>query len=274
MVMNDLEYLSQNLEQFKSQYAKFSECVPKLLEALSKAFDVPKVTSEPDYLVLGLTKLCIDRFEDILILCTQGRGEGAMPLVRAMFESLVNGSYIEAHPEKAEDFRRYLFVFIKKVQGQIEKLNSKVVDAAHKKTIDDALKLYAGPDGKIPGPKHDWTELNLVDRAKDVGLGEYVVASYYRPIETTHPSMIHVYSLSKDKDGQRLVFGNAKEFSRQKVKEALAISHFLAIEVLVLLHKTFGNDELKPYIAQSSADYNEAWASVLLPKSQQASAAN
>jgi hypothetical protein len=63
-----------------------------------------------------------------------------------------------------------------------------------------------------------------------------------------------------------LVFGSAKEFSRQKVKEALAISHFLAIEVLVLLHRTFGNDELKPYIAECSADYNEAWSGAFLPK--------
>jgi hypothetical protein len=264
--MNDLDYLSQNLEEFKGQYEKFSECIPRLLEAFSKALGVPKVTSESDYLVLGLSKLCIDRFEDILILCTQGRGDGAMPLVRAMFESLVNASYIQAHPEKAEDFRRYLFVFIKKVQGQIEKLNSKIVDAAHKKTVDDALKQYAGPDGKIPGPKHDWTEVNLVDRAKDVGLGEYVVAAYYRPIETTHPSFIHVYSLSKNQDGHRLMFANAKEFSRQKVKEALATSHFLAIEVLILLHRTFGNDELEAYIAPCRADYNGAWSSVLLPK--------
>lgn len=264
--MNDLDYLSKNLEEFKSQYAKFSECIPELLEAFSKALNVPKVTSESDYLVLGLSKLCLDRFEDVLILCTQGRGDGAMPLVRAMFESLVNASYIQAHPEKAEDFRRYLLVFIKKVQGHIERLNGKVLDEAHKKTVDDALKVYAGPDGKIPGPKNDWTEANLVDRAKDVGLGEYVVTAYYRPIEIAHPSMIHVFSLSKDHDGQRLVFGNAREFSREKVKEALATSHFLTIQVLILLHKTFGNDELKPYIAQCSGDYSEAWSSVLLPK--------
>lgn len=258
--MNDLDYLSQNLDQFKEQYAGFSACVPLLVEAHSKAFDVPEVTSESDYLVLGLSKLCVDRFEDILILCSQGRGDGAMPLVRAMFEGLVNASYIQAHPEKADDFMRYLFLFIKKIQGQIEKLNGKTLTEVQKKPIDDALKKYAGPDGKIPGPKHDWTDVNLVDRAKDVNLGKYVVAAYYRTIETAHPSMIHVYSLSKKQDGKSLVFGNAREFSRQKVEEALKISHFLAIEVLILLHKTFGNDELKTYIAECSADYSAAWS--------------
>jgi hypothetical protein len=263
--MNDLDYLSENLEQFKKQYAKFEACMPILLEAFSKALAVPKVTSEPDYLVLGLSRLCVDRFEDILILCTQGRGDGAMPLVRAMFESLVNASYIQAHPEKAEDFRRYLFLFIKKVQGQIEKLHGKTLGAAQKKSIDDALKQFAGPDGRIPGPKKDWTEVHLVDRAKDVNLGECVVAAYYRPMEISHPSMIHVYSLSKVKNGQRFVFGNAKEFSQQKVREALAVSHSLAIEVLVLLQRTFGNDALNTYITQCRADYGEAWSTVFEP---------
>lgn len=82
--MNDLDYLSKNLERFKERYAQFSTCVPVLLEAHLKALNIPLVTTKSNYLVLGLSKLCVDRFEDILILCTQGRGDGAMPLVRAV----------------------------------------------------------------------------------------------------------------------------------------------------------------------------------------------
>lgn len=173
---------------------------------------------------------------------------------------MVNASYIQAHPEKAEDFILYLFLYIKRVQGHIERLNGKTLTEAQKKPIDDALKAFAGPEGKTPRTKRDWTDLNLVERAKDVNLGAYVVAAYYRPMETTHPSMIHVYSLSKVQDGQRRVFGNAEESSRQRVEEALRISHFLAIEVLTLLHRTFGNDKLEPLIAQCGADYSATWS--------------
>ena len=257
--MNDLEYLSKNLAEFKQRYTKFAASVSALTDAFSNAFNVPVITSHPDYLVLGLSRLCSDRFEDILILCSQRRGEGAMPLVRAMFEGLVNASYIRAHPEKAEDFIRYLFVFVKRVQTQAERLNGKILSAEQKKIVDDALASYSA-SGQRPRRKHDWTDLNLVDRAKDVGFAEYVVAAYYRPTETAHPSMLHLYSLSKKANGKQLMFGASEEFANQKVEEALRISHFLAIEVLVLLHKTFGNEQLKPLIARCLRDYSESWA--------------
>lgn len=258
--MDDLDYLSQNLEQFKKQYAEFSECIPKLLKAYSIALDVPNLTSESDSLVLVLSKLSFDRFEDILILCSQGRGDGAMPLLRAMFEGLVNASYIQANPEKAEDFRNYLFSFVLKVRGHMKRLNAKELDAEETKFIEDALKLYAGIDGEIPKPKNDWAPVNFVDRATAVNLGEYVVPAYYIAMETAHSSMIHVYSQSKSKDGQRFIFGGAEEFSQRKVKEALTVSHKLAIEIVALLHKTFGNDDLESYIEQCHADYSSFWS--------------
>lgn len=257
--MSDLNWLTKNLEQFGSEYEGFNKCVPLLSEALSKALGVPKITAEADYYVLALAKLCVDRFQDVVILCSQGRGDGAMPLVRAMFEGLVNASYLQAHPEKAEDFKRYMLVYIDKVQRQIGLLNGKTLGAAEKKALEDALLPYLDADGKITGPKHDWTEVNLVARAQNVNLEKYVALAYYRTLEIAHPSMIHVFSLSKIENGERVIFGNAEEFSKEKVKEALSISHFLAIEVLVLLNKTFGDDDLKPYIANCSGDYSATW---------------
>lgn len=103
-----------------------------------------------------------------------------MPLVRTMFEGLVNASYIRAHPDTADDFIRYLFSYIKKVQTQAEQLNGRIPTPAEKQRIDDALNSLPAPTSKIP-PKNDWTPVNLVDRAKAVGLGQHVVVAYYRP---------------------------------------------------------------------------------------------
>jgi ribosomal protein S17 len=256
--MNDLDYLSKNLNEFKQRYGRFALSVPPLTAALTRALNVPVVTDKSNYIVLGLSKLCVDRFEDILILCSQGRGEGAMPLVRAMFEGLVNASYVHDHPEKADDFIKYLLLFIKKVQRQAEQLNGRVLSAAQKKTVDDALESYFSSTRERPRTT-DWTNVNFVDRAKDVGLGDYVVVAYYRPIEIAHPSMLYLYSLSKDVNGKKLIFGGSEDFVRQKVKEAPAISHRLAIDVLVLLYKAFGNENLKTLIDQSFSDYSDSW---------------
>lgn len=180
-----------------------------------------------------------------------------MPLIRAMFEGLVNARYVHDHPEKADDFIKYLLLFIKKVQRQAELLNGRVLTDAQRRIVDDALQsCFSTPEGQ---GTTDWTNLNLVDRAKDVGLGEYVVVAYYRPLEIAHPSMLHLYSLSKDINGKKLIFGGSKDFAREKVKESLAISHRLAIDVLVLLYKTFGDKDLETLIEQSLSDYSDSW---------------
>jgi len=252
--MDDLEFLSQNLEQFKKQNISFMECLPKLQDALKMALQVP-VTSETDHFVLVLSKLCVDRLQDIFILCSQNRGDGTMPLVRAMFEGLVNACYISAHPEKSEDFKRYALIFIKKVQGQTETLTGRTANPKIKKSIEDALSKYVDADGKLSVPQHDWTKVNLIDRAKDVGLGHAVVDAYYKTIEVAHPSMIHAHSQSKRVGKINYIFRGADEFNKQKIKEALFISHYLAIEVLCLLHRTFKNDVLCTYIEECNEGF-------------------
>lgn len=97
--MNDLDYLSKNLDEFKQLYPKFVMAISPLIDAFSTAAGVSEVTTHKDYVVLRLCRLSFDRFEDVLILCFQRRGEGAMPLMRVMFEGLVNARYIKANPD-------------------------------------------------------------------------------------------------------------------------------------------------------------------------------
>lgn len=58
------------------------------------------------------------------------------------------------------------------------------------------------------------------------------------------------------------MFGASDEFAQESVKEALMISHRLAIDILILLHEAFGNDELKPIIGDCLSDCSETWKQV------------
>lgn len=251
--MDETDFVMEN-------YPGFIESMPNLRKASQKAFDVDiSERKMSDYLIFVLSKLCLDRFDDVCFLAAHGRGDGCSPLVRAMFEGLVNARYILLKPEKAEEFSRYSAIYLKKVHRQIERFNKISFPDVMKASLEEAWKVIGKTDKEIPS-QPDWTDLPLVERADKVGLGDCIALAYYRQMEIAHPSMLHVLSQAEEREGERFIFANAEASSRERVREALIISHRLSIEVLILLHETFGDDELKPLIGQCLADMGTTWS--------------
>jgi len=252
-----------NRERFEENYAGFVGCFPALEEAFNIAFsmDIPKRYGQEHQIVV-LCKYCRDRFYDICVMCSQNRGDGTSPLLRSLFEGLVNASYIQKNPKTAEDSMRHMLISMQRAQEVVEKHNGKMLSGEEKKPLDEAMKYFAGPDGKVPGKRTDWTADNIVQRAEDVKLSHFLAPAYYRPIEIAHPSMMYVASQFKIQDGEGFLFRGAEESNSQRVKESLIMSHTLLIEVLVLLHQTFGNQVLKPLIVRCEKERLAAWSNI------------
>jgi hypothetical protein len=201
----------------------------------------------------------MDRFQDITLLCSQGRGDGCSPLVRTMFEGLVNARYIHKYPETALDFKRYTAFYLQKVWGLKDELHGTMTSEESKLPLEELKKQFPGTDWSNKTLKRDWTTMDLVQRAKHVGMGEYLILAYYRQNEFTHPSMLHVASQSKIKDGKWLPFSQAEETNRMRLKEALIISHKLAIDVLDLLCEAFDNKALEPLLVKCEEERLATW---------------
>jgi hypothetical protein len=87
--------------EFVNSNARYFERQENLGELLNKAFTISiKISKKDDLVILGLGSLCIENFNEILLLCANGLGDGSMILVRSMFEKLVHAKYFDRHPEK------------------------------------------------------------------------------------------------------------------------------------------------------------------------------
>ena len=63
-----------------------------------------------DPVIFYLGRLCIEDFNEILVLCANGYGYGASKLIRGMFERVLTGLYLHLHPDQAEDFLDFYWI--------------------------------------------------------------------------------------------------------------------------------------------------------------------
>lgn len=235
-------------EHFINTHERFFERLGNLQAALHAAFvKVDARLEMVDIVVLSLGNLCVDDFSEILLLCANGFGNGALKILRGLYEKLVEARYLHMHPEEADAFWNFHAVKLSKMQ------------------LTEALKKI-DPDGKIldrfkVAPKgggrrriqSSWTSKDFVSRANEVGLGEHDRTAYYLPLEFAHPSVQAILSNLEVKDGSLNVKTDVPQ--RETAVIALAAAHFLILEVLRLQIEHFGLDGDDPVFQRCLSDY-------------------
>ena len=168
-----------------------------------------------------------------------------------MFEYLVTARYLHIHPEKAEDFVNYLFVQMRTVREQAQKIHGKdYVTTEYRELVEknfDRVRerfTYLMKDGRVK-TKSRWVDTGIVDMATESGLSQFIILAYYHPIEKTHPSALFLL--------------NRQDQKEETVSQTLMISHRMIIELLILQREHFGVNELKPLIGQCLQDFDEIW---------------
>jgi hypothetical protein len=95
-------------QDFNRRNAKFVERFGNLKRALGIAFARSAESTEPvDRLIFYLGRLCVEEFNEILVLAGDGYGVGALKLLRGMYERSVAAHYLHLHPELIDDFLDY-----------------------------------------------------------------------------------------------------------------------------------------------------------------------
>jgi Family of unknown function (DUF5677) len=95
-------------QNFSELHHLFFERFPNLQTALNIAFLRQETTTGmADMVVFFLGRVCVEDFMEILLLCGNGYGTGAMKLVRGMYERAVTARYLHLHPEQVHDFLVY-----------------------------------------------------------------------------------------------------------------------------------------------------------------------
>jgi len=238
-------------EKFINGHERFFERVGTLYEAITTTSIKTNVVLEKNEIVMDvLGALCVEDYNEILLLVGNGYGYGALRTLRSMFEKLVTARYLEIHPDDVYPFWDYHVVKVHKLQ------------------LDDVLKKL-DPDGakldqfKVPrtggGRKRlqpSWTKIDFVSMANEVGLGEYVKYAYHFTLEFAHPSVTAVLSLLDEIDGQLTILENGPQPKLAEV--ALMLAHYFLLDVLRLQidHYKTGNEAI---LQQCVDDYRYIW---------------
>lgn len=236
---------------FTNQYQRFFELLPNSAKALDAVFKQRVLSDRPGLTVFMLGKLCLDDFNEIVLLCANGFGFGAFKILRGMFEKLVDAKYLHLHPQEIDNFWDFYIVHLQKY-GLHKAMNR--TDPDWQVTINKfkTIKRKSGTNKT----QSNWTLKNLVDRAKEVGLKDHVTNAYYLPNEFIHTSVFQILSnLQVEADGTITQLDYSAETNRYMADLALHMSYLFLLKALrnVTDHYNFGT--AVPIIEECEAEY-------------------
>ncbi len=228
-----------------------------------------------DYLIFGLGRVCAEDFEQILNLCGNGFGIGALQMLRSMYERQVTAAYLSNHADEADAFVEYDYIHTRKLVSQFKQvykhepeiLNG-IVSEEEQVEIENNYAKFRPKFQKTKcetcqttEDMFSWTKLDLPSMAlksEQPALKDMYPYSYFMPLLMGHSTFKSVEA--------RVVFREDGSFSfesegqQKAIKRALVLGHHLFLHVLDLQNKHF-NLGLDEPLAECEKDYLECWNS-------------
>jgi len=259
---------------FNEQFPCFVERHPALQALRDKIFVGtfhPK--HHADYIIFGLGRVCVEDFEQVLNLCGNGFGIGAMQIVRGMYERQVTAAFLSKYPDEVDKFTAYDFVHTNKAVNQLKEVYAnepeilnRIVPERERERIavnyesvrKDFMRITC-PTCKTEGPMFSWHRYDVPTMAlkgQQPALKDFMYYQYFRPLLFAHSTFKSVEARVVFKEDDSLSFESTAQ--RQYIKEALIYGHHLLLHVFELQNKHFGLG-LDGELERCSHDYLECW---------------
>jgi hypothetical protein len=208
---------------------------------------------------------CLAEVEDIFLLAGNGRGTGAIKLLRAFYERVVTLSYLAKYPDKIQQFVDFSDVHWKKLL--IEVVRTKADIPITQESIDRIEANFAAVKDKYQQKckgcerlslQGQWTQKPVPEMASDISdiLRYMAFNAYLRPtfhIHTTHFGIVE----QCERTGGKLLFSDVTT-QRNMALKALCHAHTLLMQVMDVLNNKFelGKDEEMRQIGEG---WKESW---------------
>jgi len=256
----------QEWQFFINEHALFLKKLEHFYETSSKIFIREFLTTcEADGVVFYLGRLCLEDFNEILLLCANGYGFGGMKILRGLFERAVLAAYVAKHPDCAEAFMEYDHIYLgETVNGLKDTVDLGRLFSPDK--IKEIEESYEKVEHKFQAPlcekcgttqtQHSWSKLSLASMAARVGMGELYLQCYFDPTMQTHASVSAItLRMKEDKDGA-IIFDS--EPQRGKAKLVLMNAHILMVHVLDTQNRYF-DLKLDKDVEERNKDFTAVW---------------
>jgi hypothetical protein len=253
-------------QDFNRRNGKFLGRFGNLKRALAIAFARSDESTKPiDRMIFYLGRLCVEEFNEILVLAGNGYGIGALKLLRGMYERSVTAHYLHLHPELIDDFLEYYWVAQhKEVKAIVDNFGTSVLDPHLVKEIEENFARVRGRFAVVDCAKcgtkrlnHTWSKLDVVSMAKSgTVFGKFVVDAYYLPMRHAHSTVGAVSSRLLEAEGGTGFYGGAQ---RKEADSALKTAHKLIMLNLALQLEHFQLEALETPFQQCLNDVRDVW---------------
>ena len=229
------------IERFSGRNQLLVALLPKLNDAMDKSF-VQVCTKTNDHLAIVvhmLLRLTLRHYEAIFHLASTGHGFSANRILRSMFEKYVDAHYIHLNPEQVADFWDYHLFTLEKEWG-VKKL--KEMDSDYRSKLKKYYTTRPKTGRKIKRSR--WSEANLVEKAKAIGLDQIIEHAYRRPNAFVHSSVTEIIaSFYLEDDDSISPASESTDAERAYADATMKIATPIAHGALKLLNEHFSLSE-------------------------------
>jgi Family of unknown function (DUF5677) len=259
--------IPEEWEHFKQRHRRFLERFQNLESALNIAFTREITASKPLERIIYFTgRLCAEEFNEIYLLCGNGYGVAALKLVRGMFERTVTARYLSTHPEEAQNFLDFHWIWQRKLMRAIDETFGPELLAQEKRSeveqeFQNIRERFTVTDCEKCGTtrtNYTWSKLDLVSMAKKAGpVGRLILPGYYFPTKEAHSTIDAIFT-RLDPERKGLVFDGGPQ--RKRADDAMLTAHNLILDNLDLQKEYFGLTSLEEPLQKCLADFMDIWA--------------
>jgi hypothetical protein len=257
-------------QAFQKRHPKFVQSLRYLHETTTKIF-IREMTSSgssgpADRVVFYLGRLAVEDFNEILLLCGNGFGIGAMKLLRGLFERVVTLLYISEHPDKVEDFLDYFHIHMGKFLNHakdvfsLNELNLSAEEASeileHYEKAKDKYKIDVCKQCGTTRIMNSWSELDTLSMAHKTGIKNLYLPCFYDPTLQIHSTGVSLCSRLKPRADGGLTFIDGPQ--HKKADSSLNCAHTLILCVLDAVNDYFKMG-LQEEIKKRIEDFKLIW---------------
>lgn len=262
-----VDNLTADRDWFVNKYSEALQSIEKLHETTLEFLDavVPATQDIPAKEIYFLACGCLREFNEVLLLCSNRYGIGALKILRPLYERVVTLKYLSEHPEEVESFQRYSTVHLHKllIESDVMLAGRQQVEGEARTSIEQRyenvksqFKMTMCKKCGRQGLQSSWTKKGLPELAQ--AAGEDIRKIYFMAflLPTLHIHTTHWGISSQLKEYGDKGIGDNPKAEDQAVFTALSGAHVLLLEVIAVLNDHFELERAEEVVAcaRSSRD--------------------
>lgn len=250
---------------FRSTHPLFLRHVPNVVALANRALAKPEnPEATVDRVIHGLTKMCVEEFMEIIVLCGNGYGIGGLKLVRTLYENAVTARHLHLNPQDANLLLDYLFVSEKKILDAIERETGQPTSPELREETDREFARVKGqyevelcPECHRRGLNYRWSKLDFVamaERAK--GLDDLVIPAYRDTLRYTHAGVGGLFARLEG-DAESVSYRTAPH--HEEAAHALLLANDIVLRVIAFYFEHFAIEGLDDEMSRCIEEYRRVW---------------